>query len=387
MRAGLVLDLLGVLEGTDKSSHGHGYLQYYEEILRHLRDEHFTLIEIGVFGGGSLRCWKAYFPHAHIIGVDINPDCTRYAEDRIQIEIGSQDDPEFLDRLVAKNKPLVVIDDGSHLAHHMISTFERLFPALLPGGYYFFEDAYMHFGENELSNIGLSRIPLKEYCANLAVSRVRGWLDPAQNHGVMKYIFEQTASVAYIWRAILVQKRLPPPAPDEVLRTAERIVSASGLSRHWIGLANLALAAGEAILAETAARNAIEAGERNWPAFLCLVKALEQQGRLEEAIAEAEQALISQPNAVKLLEWIAHAFGNAGDHATAIGWFQRALALDPEQMWFHLALSRCYLKQGEIPRALEFATSAERLAKGSPEAGDFTTHKERVSSLMASGLQ
>src|SRR5271156_5408969 len=93
-----ILDVFGVLEGTDKSSLGHGYLQYYEEFLRHIRHERFVLVEFGIFGGASLRCWKSYFPNAQIIGIEIDPNCKRHEEERIRIEIGSQDDPEFLDR-------------------------------------------------------------------------------------------------------------------------------------------------------------------------------------------------------------------------------------------------------------------------------------------------
>lgn len=377
-----VLDLFGMLEGTDKSSQGHGYLRFYEEILRHLRQEHFTLIEIGVLGGGSLRCWKAYFPNAQIIGIDINPDCKRHEEDRIRVEIGSQDDTEFLDRVVAKNKPLIVIDDGSHMAHHMIATFERLFPALLPGGYYFFEDAYVHYGTTEAGHIGLSPVPLKDYCANLATSRTRGWLDPAMNHGVAKYIFEHTASVAYLWRAILIQKTVPPVESGTILRTAERIASESGLGRHWYGLAEMALAQkGEAVLAETAARAAIRAGEQHWQVALCLVKALEQQGRIDDATAEAERALSSYPDAARLLEWMGLACEKRGDHVEAGAYFRRALERNPDQAWFLLAVSRNHLHLGDMKQALEVANHAEELAKGTPIAVMIAEHRRHVESL------
>ncbi len=118
-----ILDVIGTLEGTNKSSLYHDYLYAYENVLRPLRQEHFTLLEIGVYDGASLRMWKNYFPHAKIVGIDINPACADLAAERIAVEIGSQDDPEFLDRVMQQYRPLVVIDDGSHLAHHIISSF------------------------------------------------------------------------------------------------------------------------------------------------------------------------------------------------------------------------------------------------------------------------
>lgn len=52
------LDAIGILEGTDKSSIGHGYLRHYDRILRHLRHEPITLLEIGIFRRASLRVWS-----------------------------------------------------------------------------------------------------------------------------------------------------------------------------------------------------------------------------------------------------------------------------------------------------------------------------------------
>ena len=85
--------------------------------------------------------WHEYFDQATIIGVDIQQDCRCYARDRIMVEIGSQEDPGFLADLVRRYPPRIIVDDGSHLAHHVIFTFETLFPALEPGGIYVIEDS------------------------------------------------------------------------------------------------------------------------------------------------------------------------------------------------------------------------------------------------------
>src|SRR5205814_9884095 len=108
------LDTLGLLMGTDKASLTNNYLHVYESMFSDLRDQEFDLIEIGVFHGESVKLWETYFPKAHIIGVDINENCRNFAGGRITIEIGSQSDAEFLDRLKSRYRPLIVIDDGSH---------------------------------------------------------------------------------------------------------------------------------------------------------------------------------------------------------------------------------------------------------------------------------
>lgn len=41
-----------------------------------------------------------------------------------------------------------MVDDGSHIAHHMIASFEVLFPMLAPGGVYVFEDLAIHFDDS-----------------------------------------------------------------------------------------------------------------------------------------------------------------------------------------------------------------------------------------------
>lgn len=125
----------------------HRYTVHYEASLKHLRNKHFTFMEIGVGGftntsrgGESLRMWKEYFPNATIVGLDI-VDKTEFAEERIHIYQGDQSDPEFL-RGVAARYPdlLVVVDDGSHVPAHVRASFEILFPLLPENGIYCIED-------------------------------------------------------------------------------------------------------------------------------------------------------------------------------------------------------------------------------------------------------
>src|SRR6266851_1288908 len=106
----------------DKWKH---YFPIYERHFKRYAYLPVTVIEIGCGAGGSLQMWKRYFgPHARIVGVDVDPNCARFAEDQIEIRIGAQQDTQFLDRLIAEfGPPDIVIDDGSHVMSDVVATF------------------------------------------------------------------------------------------------------------------------------------------------------------------------------------------------------------------------------------------------------------------------
>lgn len=132
------LDDLGTKHKTDKASYTHGYLDTYEKYFESWRKKEFTLLELGVAAGNSLKVWREYFPKAKIYGIDNNPDCAGYGDG---IFIGSQIDKEFLDKVLAEiGTPDVLIDDCSHYAPYTIDTFEYLFPKISKDGWYVVED-------------------------------------------------------------------------------------------------------------------------------------------------------------------------------------------------------------------------------------------------------
>jgi hypothetical protein len=150
------LDLLAVKHGTDKWLHGH--MPFYRRHFAPFRGRTFNLLEIGIGtvgprqGGDSLRMWREFFPRATIWGLDIL-DKQVHAEQRIKILQGSQNDPEFL-RSVAEQigRIDIIIDDGSHINEHVVTSFTTLFPLLSAGGIYVIEDMvtsyYPKFGGN-----------------------------------------------------------------------------------------------------------------------------------------------------------------------------------------------------------------------------------------------
>jgi len=127
----MTLDELFARYQTDK--HEHGYAAAYERHLGPLRDEVITLLEIGVWRGGSLLAWADWMPKAQIIGVDINPQLQISAE-RIHVEKGD------IKQYAPDRDYDVIIDDGSHFAEDIMAGYLRLWPKVKPGGWWICED-------------------------------------------------------------------------------------------------------------------------------------------------------------------------------------------------------------------------------------------------------
>jgi hypothetical protein len=141
-------DLISLAQyfGTDKWG-AHRYAQHYEDHFGKFKHDNFTLFEIGIggysrekHGGSSLRMWKAFFPKAQIIGLDVE-DKSFVVEPRIATYQGSQTNQPLLRTIVSSAKNLrVVVDDGSHRPRDVRRTFEILFPLLPAGALYAIED-------------------------------------------------------------------------------------------------------------------------------------------------------------------------------------------------------------------------------------------------------
>ena len=140
------LTAIGKECSTDKATR-HRFTQHYERHLGHLRDEEFTLFEIGIGGsdrpgrgGASLRMWKRFFAKAQVVGLDI-VDKSFVEAPRIRVYTGDQTDGALLARIVDENGPVrVIVDDGSHRSEHVRESFRVLFPLLAVGGFYAIED-------------------------------------------------------------------------------------------------------------------------------------------------------------------------------------------------------------------------------------------------------
>jgi cephalosporin hydroxylase len=120
------------------------YFPVYEDLFKRYQNRTCTILEIGCDKGGSLQLWKRYLgPYAQIVGVDINPECKNSEEEQIQIEIGSQSDPEVLELIIQRYAPFdIIIDDGSHKMSDIATTFRHLFQHVSLDGLYIVEDLH-----------------------------------------------------------------------------------------------------------------------------------------------------------------------------------------------------------------------------------------------------
>ena len=183
--------------GTDKVWR-HGYHRYYEDILSPFRDkEGARVLEIGVEHGRSLITWAKYFEKSAVDGIQgvvfghegdiLHSACQ---EERfpgchkIKLFTGDQSDVGFLSELVRNGANLdpdrrvmpedwekggwdVVIDDGSHLPRHQLTSFASLFPFVRPGGLYIVEDIETSYFDApfaeiygyKIQNAGIGRPP------------------------------------------------------------------------------------------------------------------------------------------------------------------------------------------------------------------------------------
>ena len=166
----------------------HKWKHYFPIYERHFKEfvyKPVTFIEIGCGPGGSLQMWKQYFgPHARIIGIDINPQCKRFAEDQIEIHIGAQQDPDFLQRVIDQiGTPDIIVDDGSHIMSHILATFSFLYPKMLKNGVYLVEDLHTAYWDEYGGGL---RKPTTfiEICKNLIdelnADHSRGTLPPTE---------------------------------------------------------------------------------------------------------------------------------------------------------------------------------------------------------------
>jgi 8-demethyl-8-alpha-L-rhamnosyltetracenomycin-C 2'-O-methyltransferase len=156
------LDYYSKLYVLDKniSTNCHNYIPGYSQLFDGVREKVTTMLEIGIGSvenhqmggangylvglgyktGNSLRCWRDYFSHATIYGIDLYHH--NIVEDRIVTLQADQSSDADLTRIVNTiNKPIhIIIDDGSHIGKHQAFSFMFLEKFLAHDGIYVIED-------------------------------------------------------------------------------------------------------------------------------------------------------------------------------------------------------------------------------------------------------
>lgn len=136
--------------GTDKCPQlKHHFTEFYYACFVDRREEVKKVLEIGIgrlppknMAGASLRMWQDWFPHAQIIGADIDLSLL-FTDERILTYPCDQTKKDDLERLVRETGSDIdlVIDDGLHTVESQLFTCKTLMPLLSPGVMYVIEDA------------------------------------------------------------------------------------------------------------------------------------------------------------------------------------------------------------------------------------------------------
>lgn len=135
------------------------YFEIYDLHLKPYFGKAVTVVEIGVLHGGSLFMWRELFgPKARIIGIDLNPNATKWKDFGFEIHIGNQEKPEFWNDFFSKVGNVdVVIDDGAHTNRAQLVTFFNVIPRLNNNGLLLIEDIHTNY-EKDFGNPSRSTI-------------------------------------------------------------------------------------------------------------------------------------------------------------------------------------------------------------------------------------
>jgi hypothetical protein len=195
----------------DSVTEGRGiwkWLHYFDVYHRHFQKfvgKEVRVLEVGIYSGGSLEMWKAYFgPKCRIYGVDIETACKAYEDERTRVFIGDQADRRFWKHL-REQVPVIdiVIDDGGHLPEQQIVTLEETLPHIRGGGVYLCEDihnthnrfaAYVHGLTTALNAVALKDAPEAEGADTIVLSSSLQRSIGSVHHYPFVTVIEKTSS-------------------------------------------------------------------------------------------------------------------------------------------------------------------------------------------------
>lgn len=147
-------------------------LEAYNRHLLQFQGKVVNGAEVGVQSGGSVLMWHAVLgPNAVIHGLDINPMCSQFVDEKTSITIGDQENPDMWASFFTHVSSTLdfLVDDGGHFPKQMLQTIYSVFPRLnsngviaiedIHGSHYlesFFKPAAQYFGPNaEVASIHL----------------------------------------------------------------------------------------------------------------------------------------------------------------------------------------------------------------------------------------
>ena len=181
----LEMDKMACKHWTDKGSWGHNYVEMYDKYFAPMRNKKIKLLEIGFYHGSSAYLWDEYFTVADLYHIDIDRECYKYTNklsNRSKLHMVDQSNPAQLTKYVQEvgGEFDIIIDDGSHMVEHQITSFRTLFPHLKSGGVYVIEDLFSSYWK-EYGGSGSKAQPATN--TNSAISFLKALLDDMNHIG------------------------------------------------------------------------------------------------------------------------------------------------------------------------------------------------------------
>lgn len=134
-------------KGDRHPTHKHFYIDVYDSLFSHWKDEPVQLLELGIASGASLLMWSQFFTKGHVLGLDIvEPVRKDYLETQPNLGMifGDAYDVNNANHLLqVLPKQDVFIEDGAHDIDSQITALKYYHHLVRPGGYYICEDLYI----------------------------------------------------------------------------------------------------------------------------------------------------------------------------------------------------------------------------------------------------
>lgn len=143
---------------TDKQT-AHSYLPVYEELLQKKKLSAQSVLEIGIYYGGSIKLWKDYFTNAKVYAVEIFDlrhvwDVLQHDERIVLYTSTDAYDPQFVKTKLADQglRFDMILDDGPHSLESMKACIQLYLPLLTDDGILIIEDIQSMDWLDELRN-------------------------------------------------------------------------------------------------------------------------------------------------------------------------------------------------------------------------------------------
>lgn len=127
---------------SDKNTN-HRYVDnLYEDLFKDIRSSAKKVLEIGIFGGGSMLLWQKYFENATVYGIDNSYFIKEFIGQERMVQIIGDAYSNDVVGMLPDNEFDVIIDDGPHTLESFEYFIKHYWSKVKPDGYLIIEDIY-----------------------------------------------------------------------------------------------------------------------------------------------------------------------------------------------------------------------------------------------------